>query len=129
MPWLFSLLCAEGTSVRQGWGMTEITCTCINWTPTGECRSAAVGELVANSQARLMSLDDPGTEVMMPNQPGELWVTGPTLMRGYWRNERATEDALHVDADGTRWLKTGDIAYVEAYGPGAIFHIVDRTRS
>jgi 4-coumarate--CoA ligase len=44
------------------------------------------------------------------------------------RKEQATRDAIVVDPDGTRWLKTGDIAYVNEYKPGGIFHIVDRLK-
>ncbi|KAJ9156469.1 4-coumarate--CoA ligase-like 7 [Pleurostoma richardsiae] len=118
--------------VRQGWGMTEVTCTCMSWDPTPshlpEARSSGgVGELMPNCSARIMELDGE-TEILESNKPGELWVTGPTLMRGYWRKPKATQETTSVDTDGTRWLKTGDIAYVEDYGPGAIFHIVDRLK-
>ncbi|KAM0425731.1 hypothetical protein ACHAPT_008979 [Fusarium lateritium] len=117
----------ESVIVKQGWGMTEVTCTCMNWDPRLKCNVAAVGELAPNCAARIMRLDGK-TMVEQPNERGELWVTGPTLMKGYWRNPTATADAISVDPDGTRWLKTGDIAYVESFEPGAIFHIVDRIK-
>ncbi|KAM5349477.1 hypothetical protein ACJ41O_005982 [Fusarium nematophilum] len=114
-------------TVKQGWGMTELTCTCMTWDPRVAGNVAAVGELAPNNSARIMSLDGK-TMIQEPNEPGELWVTGPTLLKGYWKNPTATSATVHVDADGTRWLKTGDIAYVESYEPGAIFHIVDRIK-
>jgi acyl-CoA synthetase (AMP-forming)/AMP-acid ligase II len=49
-------------------------------------------------------------------------------MRGYWNNPKATSDSTSVDADGTRWLKTGDVAYVESYKSGTLFHVVDRLK-
>ncbi|EON99289.1 putative 4-coumarate- ligase protein [Phaeoacremonium minimum UCRPA7] len=113
--------------VRQGWGMTEVTCTCLSWDPTTLKKSAGVGELMPNCSAKIMELDGK-TEIMEPNKPGELWVTGPTLMQGYWHKPDATRDTISVDSDGTRWLKTGDIAYVEVYKPGTTFHIVDRLK-
>lgn len=115
--------------VRQGWGMTEVTCTALSWDPTSTVRgSAGVGEVYPNCRARLMSLDGK-TPITRANERGELWVTGPTLMRRYWRKPEATAETIVVDAaDGTRWLKTGDIAFVEEYKPGGIFHVVDRVK-
>lgn len=108
-------------------GMTEVTCTAMSWDPAITIASTSVGEMLPNTSARLMKLDGSG-EIMQAKEPGELWVTGPTLMKAYWNKPEATADTLHVDADGTRWLKTGDIAYVETYGPGALFHVVDRLK-
>ncbi|KAJ3549974.1 hypothetical protein NM208_g214 [Fusarium decemcellulare] len=121
-------LWADGSiNVKQGWGMTEVTCTCMTWDPRVLCNAAAVGELAPNCSARIMELDGK-TMIEEPNKRGELWVTGPTLMKGYWKNPSATASTIHVDADGTRWLKTGDIAYAESFERGAVFHIVDRIK-
>lgn len=114
-------------TVRQGWGMTEVTCTCTNWDPNANVTSLAVGEMMPNCAARLMRVDGEG-EITQANETGELWVTGPTMMRGYWKKPEATAGTVHVDADGTRWLKTGDIAYVEKYEPGGLWHVVDRLK-
>ncbi|KAL2264813.1 hypothetical protein VTJ83DRAFT_7323 [Remersonia thermophila] len=116
--------------IRQGWGMTEVTCTALGWDPTTDAPpSAGVGELTPNCRAKLMSLEDGGkTEITTPGQRGELWVTGPTLLKRYWRKPEATAETVVVDADGTRWLRTGDVAFVESYDPGAIFHVVDRVK-
>ena len=53
--------------------------------------------------------------------PGELWVRGPNVMRGYYRNAELT--ARTIDADG--WLKTGDLARID--GDDALF-IVGRIK-
>ncbi|KAI1123714.1 AMP-binding enzyme [Nemania abortiva] len=113
--------------VRQGWGMTELTCSATSWNPTELQPSSAVGEIIANCKARIMATDGSG-EITSPNTKGELWITGPVLMKGYWGKPEATASTMHIDADGTRWLKTGDVAYIDKYGPGGKLHIVDRIK-
>lgn len=58
-----------------------------------------------------------------PEHTGELWCRGPNIMKGYWRNEKATRETF--SSDGERWLRTGDVAYVDEEG---IFFIVDRIK-
>lgn len=132
--------------VRQGWGMTEVTCTCLAWDPRVRLRgSPSVGELMPGCAARIMNVSvSPPVEITQPNVTGELWVTGPTLMLGYHgaHNAKANEESIVVDTNtGTRWLRTGDIAFFEAprpivvdaatgetVTPGPLFHIVDRLK-
>ncbi|KAI2776353.1 acetyl-CoA synthetase-like protein, partial [Daldinia loculata] len=114
-------------NLRQGWGMTELTCASTSWHPKTAGKSAAVGELLPNCKARIMRIDGSG-EITKANERGEVWITGPTLLKGYWRKPEATAATLHVDPDGTRWLKTGDVGFVEKYEPGGLFHIVDRIK-
>ncbi|KFA67002.1 hypothetical protein S40285_06257 [Stachybotrys chlorohalonatus IBT 40285] len=123
---LNDLVARHATKLRQGWGMTEVTCTAIAWDPSRPfCRG--VGELMPNSRARLVHTET-GVDITQAMVPGELWIAGPSIMRGYWRNPPATRQAFAVDGDGTKWLRTGDIAYVEEYKPGTLFHIVDRCK-
>ena len=42
-------------------------------------------------------------------EEGEIFIRSPLVMKGYWRNPRATEESL----DGARWLRTGDIGRLE----------------
>lgn len=84
--------------------------------------SAAVGEPNANCSAKIMS-EEGDREITSrgPQHVGELWCSGPNIMKGYWRNPKATAETLTPDG----WLKTGDIAYVDEAG---MFHIVDRKK-
>jgi len=79
--------------------------------------SGSVGQLFPNTKARL--LDDAGNEVL-DGQPGELYVRGPNICLGYWRNPHATKDTFTSDG----WLKTGDVAVVR----NGWFWIVDRKK-
>jgi len=106
-------------TVRQGYGMTEATCSITLFEPgqVDETR-AGVGYLCANMQARIV--DDDMNDVGY-GQVGEALVRGPNVFKGYWHNEGATKDAFTEDG----WLKTGD--YVEVR-PDGLFTIVDRKK-
>lgn len=106
-------------NVKQGWGMTETTCSALGWDPNAHSDSFGVGGLNANCEALIMS-DDNKTEVA-PEAAGELWVRGPNIMKGYWRNEKATRETLTEDG----WLKTGDICYRDKEG---VYFIIDRRK-
>jgi long-subunit acyl-CoA synthetase (AMP-forming) len=104
--------------INQAWGMTEVTCAG-TMVPGGVSDdTGSVGLLMPNCHGKL--LDDNGKEAKT-GEPGELYVRGPNVCLGYWRNDQATADSL--DADG--WLKTGDIAVVDER---QMFYIVDRKK-
>ncbi|CEL05584.1 Putative 4-coumarate-CoA ligase [Aspergillus calidoustus] len=106
-------------NIKQGWGMTETTCSILGWDPNEKSFSASVGELNANCEAKIMAED--GVTELGRNERGELWVRGQNIMKGYWRNPQATKEIKTEDG----WLKTGDIAYVDTDGK---FHVVDRKK-
>ncbi|EFR01406.1 4-coumarate-CoA ligase 1 [Nannizzia gypsea CBS 118893] len=106
-------------NVRQGWGMTETTCSILGWDPNERGTSSSVGELNANCEGKVMAED--GVTELDRNQRGEIWVRGPNVMKGYWNKPDATRETLTEDG----WLKTGDIGYVTEQGK---FFIVDRKK-
>jgi 4-coumarate--CoA ligase len=111
--------------ISQAWGMSEVTCTATARDPV-KLADRGVGELAPGNKAKILGED--GKEILEAGVPGEVYLSSPTLMRGYWRNPQATAETITTDKDGTRWLRTGDILYVDKYEPGALFHIVDRVK-
>ncbi|KAG9244859.1 hypothetical protein BJ878DRAFT_504287 [Calycina marina] len=107
--------------LKQGWGMTEATCSLLGWDPRLESLPDSVGELNANCHAKIVDLE--GNEVATCER-GEIWVQAPNIMKGYWRNQKAT-DEVFVDDESGRWMRTGDVAYVDEKGR---FFIVDRIK-
>lgn len=114
----------------------RVTCSLLGYDPTLWCDTFSVGEPNANTSAKIMSIStsDSGeekyTEVTARGPPhrGELWVAGPNIMKGYWRNPKATKETFappSASTDGKRWLRTGDVAYVDEEG---MFFIVDRIK-
>ena len=105
-----------GTPVKQGWGMTEVTCGSIIQIEPDD--SGTVGKLIPNTECKLC--DDDGNEVG-PGQPGEMYIRAPNVCLRYWKNEAATRDSLSPDG----WLRTGDVAVVNEHED---FWIVDRKK-
>jgi 4-coumarate--CoA ligase len=90
------------------------------WDQGEVSKTAAVGEPLPNCSIKLM--DDDGTEEVPRGQRGEIWVKSPSLMKGYWRNPKATKATFTRD----QWLKTGDIAFRDENGK---YVIVDRKKA
>ncbi|CAF2162865.1 unnamed protein product [Brassica napus] len=55
------------------------------------------------------------------NQTGELWLKGPTIAKGYFKNQEATNETINAEG----WLKTGDLCYIDE--DGFVF-VVDRLK-
>ena len=114
--------CAQklGCAVMQGYGMTEASpVTHATSALPGKNRPGTVGELAPNTECCIM--DVATGEHAVPGMPGEIWVRGPQVMKGYLGDAAATASTL--DAEG--WLHTGDIGCVDADG---YFTIVDRLK-
>ena len=86
-----------------GYGMTECA-PLISYAPWDQQRPGSCGRIVDRMEARVDS-PDPAT------RPGELWVRGDNVMKGYYKNPEATEAPL---LDG--WMNTGDICQMGADG-------------
>ena len=114
--------CAErlGCPLVQGYGLTETT-TAVSSTagaPLGP-RQGSVGVLLPDTEARIVN--PAGGQDLKTGEPGELWVRGPQVMRGYLNAESAT--AAVLDPDG--WLRTGDVCRVD---PDGYLFVVDRVK-
>ncbi len=107
-----------GGKVCEGYGLTEASpvthCNPIN---SGR-RNGTIGLPFPSTQARIV---DPASGALVPiGEVGELEISGPQVMAGYWRKP---EDTAAVFRDG--WLRTGDMATMDGDG---FFRIVDRAK-
>ncbi len=95
-----------GTTLHNGYGLTEASPT-ISQTRIGEYHeTVTVGRVLPLLEYKLV--DAEGAEVPV-GEIGELWVRGPNVMKGYYRNPEATREALTDDG----WLNTGDMARLD----------------
>ena len=108
--------------IVKGYGMTEVT-------------GGVVGTVDANNELgsvgipfvkTTVSIFDPETnEELGYNKQGEVCITGPNIMIGYFKNQQATEDIMRVHEDGSVWIHSGDIGYITENGN---LFIVDRVK-
>ncbi|OAY76275.1 4-coumarate--CoA ligase-like 4 [Ananas comosus] len=109
-----------GIEILQAYGLTETTALGASTDSPQECRRyGSAGLLAPNTEARVV---DPDTGKPLPvNRTGELWIRGPYVMKGYFKNEEATRSTL--DSEG--WLRTGDLCYIDEDG---YLFVVDRLK-
>ncbi|XP_072998836.1 4-coumarate--CoA ligase-like 5 [Typha latifolia] len=79
----------------------------------------SAGRISSNLEAKIV--DPTSGEALGPRQRGELWIRGPTIMKGYVGDDEATKSTLDLEG----WLKTGDLCYFDEDG---FLFIVDRLK-
>ncbi len=100
-------------SLREGYGLTETLTVCaVN--PEKECKSGSVGLPLPGID---MTIVRPGTDEEIPvGEKGEICISGPTVMLGYLNDPEATDLAVHIHADGKRWIHSGDLGHCDEEG-------------
>ncbi len=99
--------------LAKGYGMTEV------------CSAATAATGIANKVGSvgiplvdtLVSVFEPDTDTELPiGQRGEICISGPTIMKGYYNKPGETSQILSRHADGRIWVHTGDIGYMDEDG-------------
>jgi long-chain acyl-CoA synthetase len=104
---------ALGLPVAIGYGLTE-ACTVATVNDLRPFRDDTVGRAVPGVEVRVVDPDAHGV--------GEVWLRGPTLMKGYLDDPDQTAAALTADG----WLRTGDLGWLDA---AHHLHLVGRTKN
>ena len=110
-----------GSSIVEGYGLSE-TCATSHVNPLHRPKSGSFGCPIPGMQAAVV---DPETlELVAPGQTGELVLSGPNVMQGYWKRPEETARAF-IERAGIRWMRTGDIVRMDEEG---YFHFYDRSK-
>lgn len=108
-------LAAHGVqyAMAKGYGMTEVS-SAATAAAGHNNKPGSVGIPLVNT---LVSVFDPGTDHELPiGQRGELCISGPTLMLGYYGMPEETANLLRRHSDGRVWAHTGDLGYMDEQG-------------
>lgn len=107
-----------GTALIECYGMTE-TSPAITTNPLHLLKyNGYLGLPLPSTEVSIRDLR--GNELGY-NTPGELWVRGPQVMVGYWRQQEATQRVLNQEG----WFRTGDVATLSDNG---FIQVIDRIR-
>ncbi|MFC4348413.1 AMP-binding protein [Kordiimonas lipolytica] len=106
-----------GAPIYEGYGLTEGTCVVASMPLDQPPRRGTCGRPIPGTEVRIVGEDGKDRP---RGEPGELWLRGPQIMKGYLNNPEATDEAIN---DG--WLRTGDVAIFDEEG---YLSIVDRMK-
>ncbi|RYD50222.1 MAG: long-chain fatty acid--CoA ligase, partial [Sphingomonadales bacterium] len=109
-----------GARVIEGYGLSESSGV-VSCNPyEGLNKTGTIGQPLIGTRVRLVDKEDP-TRPPPEGEPGEIVVSGPQIMRGYW-NRPDTDAETFVDG---HWLRTGDVGTIDEDG---FIRIVDRLK-
>jgi long-chain acyl-CoA synthetase len=103
----------------EGYGLSEASPVTHSNPIMGMRKVGSIGVPFPDTESKIVDAET-GTQEMGVNEPGELIIRGPQVMKGYWEKPEETADTLK---DG--WLYTGDIGTMDDDG---YFYIVDRKK-
>jgi acyl-CoA synthetase (AMP-forming)/AMP-acid ligase II len=110
-----------GATLIELYGLTEGLCTIL--APEDfAAKTASVGKPFLGTDLRIIGED--GRE-LPAEATGEIVGVSPLLMQGYNNREEASAEATWMGPDGRRWLRTGDLGYLDADG---FLYVVDRKK-
>ena len=95
-----------GITFLQGYGLTE-TAPIAALTPEHQPKVGSAGKAIPKGEIRIEDPNEDGE--------GEVLIKTPTLMIGYYEDEKATNEVIEV-IDGERWFHSGDIGYLDKDG-------------
>lgn len=107
-----------GTNLIEGYGLTETSpVACCN-PIDGTDRVGTIGLPLPDTDLKL--IDDEGNDVTWLGKPGEIWIKGPQVMKGYYNRP---DETAKIMKDG--WVATGDVGLMDSDG---FAKIVDRKK-
>lgn len=100
--------------VAKGYGMSEVTSAICGGVTEESNKIGSVGIPFSHS---VVAIFDPETgEELKYGQVGEVCMTGPNVMKGYYNNEEENTKIMKMHKDGKVWIHSGDLGYMDADG-------------
>ena len=107
--------------LRQGYGLTEIASVCCTNTNT-DYKRGTIGKALDGITIQIW--DDDHKE-LPDGEIGEIAISGPTIMQGYYTKDGPDDLGLYKDENGTKWVLSGDLGFKDEEG---YFHFSGRKK-
>jgi len=115
---------STGARIIEGYSLTEAMMACCVNPVKGTNKIGSIGMPLPDVDVKVVDAED-GVRELAVGEVGELIMRAPQYMTEYWNNPVETAEALSTRDDGSTWLRTGDLAYLDA--DGFVF-LVDRKK-
>ncbi len=113
-----------GGAVCEGYGLSEASPVTHTTPFYGRRKPGSIGLPLPDTDIKIVDLET--GEIILPiGEEGELCVAAPQVMKGYWNRPDESAVTLRADAEGRRWLYTGDVARMDEDG---FFYIAQRKK-
>ncbi|KPV76200.1 uncharacterized protein RHOBADRAFT_48175 [Rhodotorula graminis WP1] len=107
--------------IIQGYGMTESTAMCCILPPEMH-QYQTVGVPVPSCEVKLVDVEEAGYKSSNPTPEGEIWIRGPSVTKGYYKQDKLTKEAWTDDG----WFMTGDVG---RWNKDGTLSVIDRKKN
>ena len=104
-----------GRPLTEGYGLSETSPVTHSTPQLARRKPGTIGVPFPDTDMKVVDVET-GTSDMPLGEAGELCISGPQVMKGYWNKPEETAHVLRADTTGRIWFHTGDIAVVDEDG-------------
>jgi long-chain acyl-CoA synthetase len=104
-----------GRTLSEGYGLSETSPVTHSTPQLARRKPGTIGLPLPDTDIKVVDLDT-GSRDLACGEVGELCISGPQVMKGYWKQPGETARALRPDAAGRTWFYTGDVASIDEDG-------------
>jgi long-chain acyl-CoA synthetase len=109
--WVLHSFWKRNIRLYNGYGLTESSPAYgFNTDPK---KLGSVGKPIPTLEVKII---DDNNNCLKAGRQGQIILGGPCIVKGYYKNPKATRQIIKTDTEGTRWLYTGDLGYLDEDG-------------
>jgi long-chain acyl-CoA synthetase len=104
-----------GRTLNEGYGLSETSPVTHTTAQLAKRKPGTIGLPICDTDQKIVDLET-GDHELPIGEAGELCISGPQVMKGYWQRPEESARVLRRDSDGRIWFHTGDVARIDEDG-------------